>query len=147
MIRNLLIAACFFLLAIPCAQAAEEAPAGSVRTLKGACQIQRGGTILPAAVGMPVYPLDILTTSGDSALGIILYDDTTISLGPDSSLVLKEYVFEPHASRFAAAFGFVKGSFAYLSGIIARLAPESLRLETPSATIAVRGTRLLIKVD
>jgi hypothetical protein len=39
-----------------------------------------------------------------------------------------------------------KGSFAYLSGLIGKLAPQSVEILIPDATIAVRGTKLLIDI-
>jgi len=40
----------------------------------------------------------------------------------------------------------MKGSFAYLSGLIGKLAPDTVQLAIPDATIAVRGTKLLVEV-
>lgn len=120
---------------------------GSVKTLKGDAQIERGGTTSPAAIGMPVYPSDTIKTADNGALGLILRDDTLISMGPGSVLALKEYQFVPTESRFGMVLGLMKGTFVYLSGVIGKLAPETIRLETPDSTIAVRGTRLLVKVD
>jgi hypothetical protein len=41
---------------------------------------------------------------------------------------------------------FVRGVAAYVSGRIARIAPDSIRLETPSAIVGVRGTSLAVRV-
>jgi hypothetical protein len=40
-----------------------------------------------------------------------------------------------------------RGLVAYVSGRIAKLAPDSVRLETPSAILGVRGTRMVIRVE
>jgi hypothetical protein len=42
---------------------------------------------------------------------------------------------------------FMRGVAAYVSGRIAKIAPDSIRLETPSAIVGVRGTTLAIRVD
>jgi histidinol dehydrogenase len=42
---------------------------------------------------------------------------------------------------------FVRGVGAYVSGGIAKLAPDSIRLETPAAIVGVRGTTVAIRVD
>lgn len=133
------------LLMAPPAQAEEAI--GSVNTLKGEVLVERGGAALPATVGMPLYQSDQLKTSDSAAVGLVLRDDTLISMGPSSILALKEYQFEPKESRYAMVLGLLKGTFVYLSGMIGKLAPETIRLETPEATIAVRGTRLLVKVN
>ncbi len=124
-----------------------EGEIGSIKMLKGKVFIIRGGIALPAEVGAAVFQDDLLKTGYDGALGVILKDDTTLSLGPDSELSLQEYVFEPKESRFSVVLRILKGTFVYMSGVIGKLAPDSIRLETPDSTIAVRGTRLMIKVD
>lgn len=133
------------LLSTPVALA--EQAIGSVKTLKGDVLIERGGAISPAVVGMPVYANDTVKTTDNAAVGLVLRDDTLISMGPASMLALKEYQFEPKESRYSMVLGLLKGTFVYLSGVIGKLAPESIRLETPDSTIAVRGTRLLVKVN
>ena len=119
---------------------------GSIKTFKGEVFIVRGGTALPAEEGAAVFQDDLLRTGSNGALGVILKDDTTLSLGPDSELSLQEYVFEPKENRFSVVLRVLKGTFVYMSGVIGKLAPDSIRLETPDSTIAVRGTRLMIKV-
>jgi hypothetical protein len=41
----------------------------------------------------------------------------------------------------------LKGTASYLSGIIGRQSPESVRFKTPEATIGIRGTQFLVKVE
>jgi len=40
-----------------------------------------------------------------------------------------------------------KGTAVYLSGLISKLAPDSARFETPSASVGIRGTKFAVKVD
>ena len=119
---------------------------GTVKSLTGTAVLKRQGQTLELAVGMPIEAEDRLLTHAESSLGLILQDDTTLSLGPESELLVSEYIFEPKQNRFSMALKLLKGSFLYMSGVIGKLAPESIKLETPDSTIAVRGTRLLIKV-
>jgi len=139
----------FFLLVfatVP-AFAAPVAVIGHVQTLKGTASFLRGTVTQPAAAGGVVYRGDVVRTAKDGSIGIVLADDTTISLGPNSELVLKEFAFDPKEGKFALLARMAKGTFVYLSGLIAKLAPNSIHLEIPDATIAVRGTRLLIEVQ
>jgi len=148
MIRKcLLLGGLCLLLALSPTNALAEEAIGSIKNLKGDVQIVRGGNTLPAVAGEPVYPYDILKTADNGALGLILRDDTLISMGPGSALELKEYLFEPKEPRYSMILNLLKGTFVYQSGVIGKLAPEAIRLETPDSTIAVRGTRLLVKVS
>ena len=148
MIRKfLLLCGLCLLMALGALEAWADEAIGSVKSLKGDVQIERDGVTLPAAAGERVYPSDIIKTADNGAAGLILHDDTLISMGPGSVLVLKEYRFEPKEPRYSMVFGLLKGTFVYQSGVIGKLAPEAIRLETPDSTIAVRGTRLLVKVS
>ena len=120
---------------------------GTVKTMSGTTMVERQGELLGLAVGMTVFADDRLITKADSSLGLILKDDTTLTLGPESEMLVREFIFEPKENRFSMVLKMLKGSFLYMSGVIGKLAPESIKLETPDSTIAVRGTRLLIKVD
>jgi hypothetical protein len=68
-------------------------------------------------------------------------------LGPESVLVIDEFIFASRQEKFAIVLRMIKGTAAYLSGLISRLAPESAHFETPSASIGIRGTRFLVKVE
>ena len=120
---------------------------GSIKTFKGDVFIVRDGAVQPVEVGAAVFQKDLLKTGSDGSMGVILKDDTILSLGSDSELVLKEYAFEPKESHFSVVLRILKGTFVYMSGVIGKLAPDSIRIETPDSTIAVRGTRIMIKVD
>jgi hypothetical protein len=120
---------------------------GRIHTLKGEATVQRGTLKIPAAVGATLSRGDLVRTGKPGAVGIVLTDDTTISLGPNSELSLKEYAFVPNEGKFSLVVRMAKGSFAYLSGLIGKLAPEAVHLAIPDATIAVRGTKLLIDIQ
>lgn len=120
---------------------------GHIQTLKGAVSIQRGSSTLSASVGTPLLCSDTIRTGKASSAGIVMADDSTLSLGANSELVLKDYTFNPKEGKFSFVTQMAKGTFSYLSGIIGKLAPDSIRMEMPEATIAVRGTKLLVSVE
>ncbi|MDP2105247.1 MAG: hypothetical protein Q8J76_04560, partial [Desulfobulbaceae bacterium] len=60
--------------------------------------------------------------------------------------IITECDFFPKEGRFSLVLRMLKGTFSYISGIMAKLAPEAVRLEIPDGTIAVRGTKLLVDV-
>jgi len=62
-------------------------------------------------------------------------------------LVIDEFVFAPHQGEFSLVIKMLKGTAAYLSGLISKLSPESARFETPSASIGIRGTKFAVKVE
>ena len=133
------------LLAAP-AVAQDRPVAGKVKVSSGAAFIVRDGAETPAQLGQVVYESDGLRTGADGKVGVTLNDDTRLSLGPNSELKLERFMFAPADSAFSLALKFVKGAATYVSGRIAKLAPDSIRLETPAAIIGVRGTTLAVRV-
>ena len=134
------------------AQAAPPAPApagdviGTIQSLQGTVTIARAGTTLPAAVGTALYRGDQVRTGKPGAVGIVLGDDTTISAGSSSELALNDYIFDPNNGKFALVVRMLKGTFSYITGQIGKLAPDTVKVRTPDATIATRGTKVLIEV-
>jgi len=89
----------------------------------------------------------VLRTGADGRLGITLNDDTRVSLGPSSEVRVNRFSYGAADGGMALALKFVRGMAAYVSGRIAKLSPDSVRLETPAAIVGVRGTTLAIRVD
>ena len=141
------VAALVIVCAFAAPVAAQERPvAGRIKVSTGSAFILRDGVQMPAQVGQVVFEADGIRTGADGKIGITLSDDTRLSLGPDSELKLERFMFTPADSRFGLVLKFVRGAATYVSGRIAKLAPDSIRLETPAAIIGVRGTTLAIRV-
>lgn len=121
--------------------------AGLVKVISGSAVIVRDGVERPAQIGLPVFATDHIKTGADGRLGLTLKDDTRVSLGPNSELRLDHFEFAPADGRFGLVIKFVRGVAAYVSGRIAKLSPDAVRLETPAAIVGVRGTTLGIRVS
>jgi hypothetical protein len=126
---------------------AQSPPAGRIKIVSGAAFIVRGEKAVPAQVGAALFEADTLRTGGDGRLGITLKDDTRISLGPASEVRLDRFVYTPAENRFGMVLRLVHGVAAYVSGRIAKLAPDSIRLETPAAIVGIRGTTLVLRSE
>ncbi len=120
---------------------------GSVKTAEGEARVERAGKLLSARAKMKLNIGDKLVTGPDGSMGILLRDNTSLSLGPKSELAIDEFLFTPAQSKLSLVARITRGTASYISGKIGRLSPKSVRLETPDATIGIRGTKLLIKVD
>jgi hypothetical protein len=145
--RSWFAAAAFVVAAATPVWAQQPTPAGRVKVASGSAFIVRASGQIPAHAGTEVYEADVLRTGADGRLGITLKDDTRVSLGPASEVRLDKFVFAPAQGSLALAMKFVHGVSAYVSGRIAKLSPDAVRLETPAAIVGVRGTTLAISVD
>jgi len=127
--------------------AQQPSPAGHVKTASGSAFIVRQNVTVAARPGEPVFATDALRTGVDGSVGITLKDDTRLSLGPSSEVRLERYLYAPSEGGFEMVLKFVRGASAYVSGRMAKLAPDSIRLETPAAIVGVRGTTVAISVE
>ena len=126
--------------------AAQSSGAGTIKVLSGSVVIVRQSGTIPAKLGQAVLETDALRTGADGKVGITLKDDTRVSLGPNSEVRLERFAYAPAEGSLALVLKFVSGAAAYVSGRIAKLAPDSIRLETPAAIVGVRGTTLALRV-
>src|SRR5262245_7497472 len=120
--------------------------AGFVKVAEGAATVTRRDQTISAAPGFPLEEGDVLKTGADGHLGVVLRDDTRVSLGPDTEVRIDRFVFAPAQGQLALVLKMVRGVAAYVSGKIAQLSPDAVRVETPVATVGVRGTRFVAKV-
>jgi hypothetical protein len=80
-------------------------------------------------------------------LGVIFEDDTSLSIGPQSEIIISEFLFSPAEGKLSIVTRLLKGSAIYLTGLIGKLSPESVRFETPVANIGIRGTKFAVKIE
>lgn len=145
-IIRLWVFACACATAATPALAQQPAPAGRIKVVAGEAVVVRGGNTVPAQNGFVVFASDSLRTGKDGRLGVTLSDDTQVSIGPNSEVRLDSFLYEPGQGQLALVLKFIRGTAAYVSGQIAKLAPDAVRLETPAAIVGVRGTTLAVEV-
>ncbi len=147
MIRALLFMLCALLAAVPTVQAENNpAPIGLVKTVTGDAAILREGRRIAARPGIQLVQGDVLTAGASGSMGVILRDDTLLSLGASSETHVEQFAFEPVNQRFGLVVRVAHGMIVYFSGKIAKRAPGSVRIETPVATLGVRGTYLAARI-
>ncbi len=136
--------------ALPAASVYADAGAvGYVKTLSGTATLTSTGDAVgrPISIAMALHEHDRVETGPDGQIGITFCDDTRITLGPNSRVDLARFVFKPVDKNYGFVLRLAYGTMQYLSGLTAKLAPDAMSIETPGATIAVRGTRLLIRAE
>ena len=120
---------------------------GQVKNLAGVVfAIRPDGTRVSLQVGAQVFQGDILETEADGAVGVILSDQTTFSMGGNGKMVLDEMIYDPDAQKGSVALSVVQGTFTFVSGAVAKTDPDAMSLKTPFATIGIRGTQVGIEL-
>lgn len=121
---------------------------GTVSESKGtACNIERNKQRLAGVKGADIESMDTYVTAGCSA-NITFKDDTKVRVTENSRLIIDDFVFDPKksdAGKLAMKVGM--GTVRYASGQIAKGNPQQVNIQTPTATIAVRGTDFNMTVD
>jgi hypothetical protein len=89
---------------------------------------------------------EIKTSAGK--VGIKFQDDTKVQVNENSKLVIDEFVYDPkNKDAGKLALNMASGTVRYASGAIAKNNPSKVAINTPTATIAVRGTDFSATVD
>ncbi|MCP4329147.1 MAG: type I secretion C-terminal target domain-containing protein [Alphaproteobacteria bacterium] len=100
------------------------------------------GSIVELSEGDPVFKGDVIETGPDGAIGIRFVDDTTLALDAGARMVLNELVYNADEGSGAAVFSLIKGAMVFVSGEIAHSGPDAMVVNTPTATIGIRGTKV-----
>jgi hypothetical protein len=117
---------------------------GAVSDLRGVARIYRDEPI-DALLDVPIQPLDDVRTS-KGRLAITFLDETIVRLTEHSSLIVDEYVYSNDPSNSKLAINFAQGTARFVTGKLGRIDKRNIKLKTPSADIAIRGTSLAITV-
>ncbi len=127
------------------AQAAEQA--GMDKVAKGMVSIEREGKRREAGVGTPVMVADRVRTGRDGSVGVTLRDNTLLSAGPNSLLVIDKFAYDNTTQEGNMSVVIRKGTLSVASGKIAKRTPESVDFHTPTSILGVRGTEFVIEVE
>jgi len=119
---------------------------GIVKTVRGKVLIERGSSKLDARVGDPVQELDRVIVQGDSSVGISMKDETLLGIGPNSTMVIDRYSYDPVTGDGKVETSILKGTLRYVTGLIGKANPQAIKVTTASATIGVRGTEFIVEV-
>lgn len=118
-------------------------PIGNIENIEGEVwAIRADGERVQLELGDEVYQGDILESSADGNVGVLLADETTFAMGPEGRMVLDEMVYDPGTQEGSVSMSVLQGVFTFVSGQVAKTDPDAMTLDTPVATIGIRGTQV-----
>lgn len=91
-----------------------------------------------------VHALDTVETGAKGSTSLEFLDETRIDIGPAAEVRLDEFVYDPQSTVGGGEVSFAVGAFRYVGGRMTT--EENMRLKTPTATMVIRGTELVIYV-
>jgi hypothetical protein len=141
---NLLVAV--LLIAIGNSYAAE--PIGGVieQSGKAGSIVRLSGEELIANLQTDIVSFDEVETE-NGRLKIQFVDETQVSLTEHTYMEIDEYVYDPDPSKSKMALNFVQGTARFATGGLGLVPKENIQIQTPTATIGIRGTDFTTTVD
>lgn len=137
----------FALLLASTAAMAQSDVIGYVKTVQGEASVLSSGQALKAEPGTALKSTDVLKTGKQSSMGVTLKDNTRLSIGADTECALEEYLYDPAKDQLKLQLNLSRGTLNYVSGVIAKLKPNAVTIQTPTGNIGVRGTQFVAKVE
>jgi hypothetical protein len=118
---------------------------GDISELNGVARILRDEP-LQAELNLGIQSNDeAVTTNGRMAITFL--DDSTVKLTEHSELLIDEYIYDPDPSKSKMALTFSLGTARFITGNLNRIDKQNIKLKTPTANIAIRGTDFTTTID
>jgi hypothetical protein len=104
-----------------------------------------GATARQLVVGDDVIFRERVITTDEGQAQILFLDQSTLMIGPNSTVVIDEFVYDPSTSKGNIAATLTQGSFRYIGGKLSKQGNATLK--TPIATIGIRGSDVTVAFD
>ncbi|MDP1664792.1 MAG: FecR domain-containing protein [Methylobacter sp.] len=137
-----------------CEEKGKEAAANAVRTeqsvvarvvdIKGVVsainRADKNAKERPLSLGKPLYNSDAIYSEKDSYALLVFPDGEKVTLQADSELDIKQYNYQIKDKKDQILLRLTTGGLRALTGSIGKNAHDAFALDTPVATIGIRGT-------
>ncbi|HYB57135.1 MAG TPA: FecR domain-containing protein [Alphaproteobacteria bacterium] len=124
---------------------ADDAPIGSVAAMSPtALGTRPSGVAEPLSAGASIFFQERLATEELGRLHIRLADQSVLDVAPSSELTIDKFVYDPSTGAGAIAGSVGQGVLRYVGGVVSK--HQDVVFTTPSATVAIRGSSMLVEV-
>jgi hypothetical protein len=121
-------------LAVTAAPAVAVEKAGDVVSVRGKAVIERKSGKEDARVASALLESDSVVTRDKSRVKMLFRDDSILTLGANSKLVIKKYLYSPESKRAESIYELADGRLRSVVG------SSGFKVTTPTAFAAARGT-------
>lgn len=110
--------------------------------VKGDVTVQNSGEMaaIQASLKDPIRIGDEINSRHLSSLQVLLKDQTVFTVGADCLLTIDKFVYDPEKNQNAMTANVAKGMFRFMSGNISKSGAGAVNIDTPVASMGVRGT-------
>lgn len=120
--------------------------AGTMKIVQGQANVTDAQGVRVLKPGDAVVSADSISTGADSAASVVLRDGTTMVLGANSRVELKNFAYDSTTQEGNVLVSVLRGSMRMLTGLIGKTRPESIKVTTPTSTIGILGTDFIVQV-
>ena len=139
---------------VPAATGGLESPIGKVVTVDGSATIEHTAVVVQqvstpsspdkAKVGDFLHTGDVIQTGADSKVSLVFADGTALNVFSNARMKLDEFVYNPNSTWNSSLFNLAKGALTVVGSTMAKTG--RMRIDTPIATLGIRGTTAHIEV-
>lgn len=120
------------------------AAVGNAAKVSGTAVVTRNGVPVELKQGDRLLKGDVVQTGADSTIGISFVDGTALGLASNARIVLDEMTYDPNGSSNSSLLSLVQGAITLVAGHTAKYG--NMRVETPVATMGIRGTAIMVEI-
>jgi FecR protein len=96
-----------------------------------------GGSTTTLTIGARVLHKERIHTSSTGSVQLLFLDKSTLSIAPNTSLVIDEFVYDPASNSGHMVTKLTQGTLQYIGGQLSH--QGAVTVETPAAAIGIRG--------
>lgn len=89
-----------------------------------------------------VFASETVETGPEAHISLRFSDGSRFDLGPDAAMLVEHYVYQPRDPDSRITTRIFRGTFRFVSGLVASLRPQAMEVRLPVAVIGIRGTRV-----
>lgn len=125
---------------------AEDLRSGTLKSVQGPVQVAKGDMARPAVPGGGVAESERIVTGPQGSAVLLLRDGTQITIGPNSQVDITRFQFDSTTQTGSLTVQVILGTIRMVTGLLGKLQPENVKVQTPSSTVSVRGTDFIVEV-
>lgn len=129
----------------PAAETPGDNRQGTLKLVESEVTLVHGNSRQAAVLGHAVHRGDQIITGDKSSVSITLRDGSVLSLGPNSAIELSQFDFDATTHEGNMLVALRHGSLRVITGLIAKLRPEQVKVTTPTTVVGVRGTDFIVE--
>ena len=119
---------------------------GNIFEQTGVGNITRQNDTLDALEGVDILLYDTLVT-GNGRIAVNFLDDSNLRLTEHSEVLIDEVIYDPNPSKSKMVMKFAMGTARFTSGKLGMVNKANIDIQTPTASIGIRGTDFTTTID